>query len=163
MNEFHEIHKNVRTAISTLETECKIHHHSKFSSEIRNPGDFATALGYSIQRIAKTLFLRSHDKRIYAAAVYSIDRRLNFEWTADAIGTKRVEVASSEDLQLKTGYPKNGVSPLGLAEDIVVLLDSLLFDYPTVLIGGGATAVEIELSPSDLVRISGATVKRITT
>jgi Cys-tRNA(Pro)/Cys-tRNA(Cys) deacylase len=41
-------------------------------------------------------------------------------------------------------------------------VDRPLLDYPTVLIGGGATAIEIELSPADLVRISGATVESIT-
>jgi Cys-tRNA(Pro)/Cys-tRNA(Cys) deacylase len=157
-----ELHKNVRSAISKLGTEYKIHDHSKLSSEIRNPNDFAAALGYPIQRITKTLFLRSHDGQTYAAAVCSMNRRLNFKLTANAIGTKRVEVASSEDLQVKTSYPRNGVSPLGLAEDITVVVDRLLLDYPTVLIGGGATEIEIELSPSGLVRISGATVESIT-
>jgi Cys-tRNA(Pro)/Cys-tRNA(Cys) deacylase len=158
-----ELHKNVQDAISKLGTEYKVHDHSKFSSEIRNPNDFAAALGYSIQRITKTLFLRGHDGQTYAAAVFSMDRRLDFKSTANAIGTKRVEAASSENLQVKTGYPKNGVSPLGLAEDITVVVDRLLLDYPTVLIGGGATGIEVELSPSDLVRISGATVESITT
>ena len=61
-----------------------------------------------------------------------------------------------------TGYPRNGVSPLGLAGGIAVVVDSRLFDYPTILIGGGATAIEIEIAPSDLVRLSGATVQGIT-
>jgi Cys-tRNA(Pro)/Cys-tRNA(Cys) deacylase len=158
-----DLHQNVQAAVSKLETEYKIHDHGELSSEIRSPDDFAAALGYPIQRITKTLFLRSHDGQAYAAAVCSIDRRLNFRSTAQAIGAKRVEVASSKDLQVKTGYSRNGVSPLGLAEDITVVVDRLLFDYPTVLIGGGATKIEIELSPSDLVLISGATVERITT
>jgi Cys-tRNA(Pro)/Cys-tRNA(Cys) deacylase len=156
-------HKNVVDAISRFPTEYKIHDHSKLSSEIRNPNDFAAALGYPIQRITKTLFLRSHDGQSYVAAVCSMDRRLNFRSIANAIGTTRVEVASSEYLQIETGYPRNGVSPLGLAEDITVVVDRLLFDYPTVLVGGGTIAIEIELSPSDLVRISRATVESITT
>ena len=157
-----ELHKNIRTAIDKLEAGYKIHDHNKLPSEIRNPNDFAAALGYPIQRITKTLLLRSHDGQVYVAAVCSVDRRLNFKSTANAVGAKRVEVASPEDLQVKTGYPKNGVSPLGLAEHITVVVDRLLFDYPTVLIGGGAAKIEIELSPSDLVRISGATVESIT-
>jgi Cys-tRNA(Pro)/Cys-tRNA(Cys) deacylase len=156
-------HKNVLDAINKLGTEYKVHNHGKLSSQIRNPNDFAAALGYPIQRITKTLFLRSHDGQAYVAAVCSMDRRLNFRSIANAIGTKRVEAASSEYLQIKTGYPRNGVSPLGLAEDITVVVDRLLFDYPTVLIGGGTSEIEIELSPSDLVRISRATVESITT
>jgi Cys-tRNA(Pro)/Cys-tRNA(Cys) deacylase len=82
--------------------------------------------------------------------------------TASAVGTNRLGAASSEDLQVRTGYPRNGVSPLGLAEDITVVVDRLLLDYPTVLIGGDATGIEVELSPADLIRISAATVESIT-
>jgi Cys-tRNA(Pro)/Cys-tRNA(Cys) deacylase len=162
MDEFHKLHKNVQAAVSGLEAECKVYDHRNFSSEIKNSGDFAAALGYPIQRITKTLFLSSHGGAIYGVAVCSTGQRLNFKSVADAMRVTRAEVASQDDLLIKTGYPKNGVSPLGLAGDIAVVVDTLLLDYATVLIGGGATGIEIELSPSDLVRISGATVKRIT-
>jgi Cys-tRNA(Pro)/Cys-tRNA(Cys) deacylase len=42
------------------------------------------------------------------------------------------------------------------------VVDRLLLDYPSILIGGGAAAVEIEIAPADLVRISGAAVASIT-
>lgn len=157
-----ELHQRVQVVISTLGTSYKVHDHSTLPATIRNPADFAAALGYPIHRITKTLFLRSHDGQSYAAAVCATDMRLNFKSTAKAIGIKRLETASSEDLQFKTGYPRNGVSPLGLPDDVVVIVDKGLFDYPTVLIGGGATGIEIELSPTDLVQLSGATVESIT-
>ncbi len=163
MSKFHKLHKNVQAALNGLQTDYKIHDHSEFSPEIKSPQDFAAALGYPIQRITKTLFLRSQDRQVYAAAVCSIDRRLSFKSTASAIGVNRIEVASAEDLRARTGYPRNGVSPLGLTKNITVVADRLLFDYPTILIGGGATAIEIELSPSDLISISGATLESITT
>jgi Cys-tRNA(Pro)/Cys-tRNA(Cys) deacylase len=157
-----ELHGNVLAAISSCEADYKVHSHSKFSSEISSPQDFAAALGYQVQRITKSLFLRSHDGGTYAVAVCSINQRLDFKLTAEAIGVKRLAAAGPEDLAAKTGYPRNGVSPLGLAPDIAVVVDALIFDYPTVLIGGGAAAIEIELAPADLVQISGARVKSIT-
>jgi Cys-tRNA(Pro)/Cys-tRNA(Cys) deacylase len=163
MSDFRKLHKNVQDAMSGVEAEYTIHDHNELSSEIRSPHDLAAALGYQTKRITKTLFLRSHDGQIYAAAVCSIDQRLSFKLTADAVGARRVEVAPQEDLRIQTGYPRNGVSPLGLTEDIVVVVDRPLFDYPTILIGGGATAIEIELIPSELIRISKATLKSITT
>lgn len=161
MKEFHKLHKNIQVAVSELDAGYSVHDHSNFSSEVRTPYDFSAILGYPIQRITKTLFLRSHDRRSHAVAVCSIDRRLDFASAADSIGAKRVEVASLEDLEIKTGYPKNGASPLGLTEDIAVLVDQPLLEYPTVLIGGGAIGIELELNPSDLVRISHATVMSI--
>ena len=162
MDDFNSLHKNVQAAISGLEAGCKIHDHNKFSSQIKSPQDFATALGYQIGRITKTLFLRTRDGRTYGVAVCSIDLRLDFKLAAEALGVKRIEAASPEDLKAKTGYPRNGVSPLGLAEDIAVVVDRPLLDYPTVLVGGGATAIEIEVAPADLIDISRATVQSIT-
>jgi Cys-tRNA(Pro)/Cys-tRNA(Cys) deacylase len=162
VNDFDKLHKNVQAAISEMQIEYKIHDHGKISPEITSPQDFAAALGYPIQRITKTLFLRSRDRQEYAVAICSIDRRLDFRSTAGAIGVNHTELASAEDLRTRTGYPQNGVSPLGLAENITVVVDRPLFDYPTVLIGGGATAIEIELSPSDLMLIPRATLESIT-
>ncbi len=161
MNDFHQLHENVQAAISALEIVCKVHDHSKISSEISSPYDFAAALGYPIQRITKSLLLCSRDKQTYAVAVCSVNHRLDFKSTANALGTNRLEVASAEDLQIRTGYPKNGVSPLGLADDVTVVVDRLLFDHPTVLIGGGTIGIELELSPADLLLIPGATMGNI--
>jgi Cys-tRNA(Pro)/Cys-tRNA(Cys) deacylase len=157
-----ELHERVLAVITTLDTPYEIHDHSAFDQSIQNPADFAAALGYPLQRITKTLFLRTHDGQSFAAAVCSTDRRLNFKSMARAIGAKRLETASSEDLSAQTDYPRNGVSPLGLRDDIAVVVDRDLFDYPTVLIGGGAAGIEIELPPADLVRLSKATTESIT-
>jgi Cys-tRNA(Pro)/Cys-tRNA(Cys) deacylase len=162
MDQIEKLHENVYAAIRGLEGECKIYDHRELATEIRTPADFAAALGYPVERIAKTLFLCSPDRKAYAAAVCSVSRRLDFKSAAGAIGVSRVEVASAEDLGVKTGYPRNGVSPLGLADGISVVVDRPLLDYPSILIGGGAAAVEIEIAPADLVRISGAAVTSIT-
>jgi Cys-tRNA(Pro)/Cys-tRNA(Cys) deacylase len=162
MDELHKLHKNVRDAISRSQADYKIHDHGDFSSRIETPQDFAAALGYPIQRITKTLFLRSQDRRVYAAGVCSIDNRLDFKSIAKIVGLNHIEVASAEDLGTETGYPVNGVSPLGLADNITVVIDRLLLDYPTVLVGGGAIAIEIELTPSDLMHLSRATADSIT-
>jgi Cys-tRNA(Pro)/Cys-tRNA(Cys) deacylase len=156
------LHGNVQGAISGLAPRYKVHDHEKLPSRIKTPQDFAAALGYPLQRITKTLFLRSHDGGMHAVAVCSIDRRLDLKSIAGATGARRLEVAPLELLEEKTGYSRNGVSPLGLAPDISVVMDAQLFDYPTVLVGGGAAGIEIELSPADLSLLSRAMVENIT-
>lgn len=162
MDQTEKLHENVYAAIRGVETECKVYDHRELAAEISSPADFAAAIGYPVERIAKTLFLCSPDRRAYAAAVCSVSRRLDFKSAANALGVSRVEVASAEDLGAKTGYPRNGVSPLGLADGISVVVDRPLLDFPSILIGGGAAAVEIEIAPADLVRLSGAAVTCIT-
>jgi prolyl-tRNA editing enzyme YbaK/EbsC (Cys-tRNA(Pro) deacylase) len=64
---------------------------------------------------------------------------------------------------MRTEYPENGISTLGLADNVTVVVGKLLFEYPTIAIGGDVAAIELELSPSDLALISGATAECITT
>ena len=162
MDQIEKLHENVLSAIRGLESGCKVHDHRDLATEIKTPADFAAALGYPVERIAKTLFLCSPDRQAYAAAVCPVSRRLDFKSAASAVGLMKVEVASAEDLAAKTGYPRNGVSPLGLADGIQVVVDRALLDHPTILIGGGAVAVEIEIAPADLMRISGAAATSLT-
>lgn len=162
MNDSHKLHTNIQDALAPLEGGYKVHDHSAMSADIKSPYDFAAALGYPVHRITKTLFLSSGGPAVYVAAVCSVDRRLDFKAVARAIGVKHTEVASAEHLQEKTDYPRNGVSPLGLPADIAVVVDTPVLEFATVLIGGGAAAIEVELCPSDLVHLSRATVRDIT-
>src|ERR1700760_287397 len=94
---FAKLHKNVQAALTGHEAEHTVHDHADLPTEIGSPHDFAAALGYPVQRIARTLFLRRHDRQSYAAAVWPADRRLDFKAAASAAGLKRLEAASPEE------------------------------------------------------------------
>jgi len=82
----------------------------------------------------------------YALIVLSCDRRLDARAAARILGEPRVELASQDDLALLLGYLPTGVSPLW-SNGCPVLLDVALDRWPTVLVGGGASGIEIELPP----------------
>jgi Cys-tRNA(Pro)/Cys-tRNA(Cys) deacylase len=157
-----QLHPHVEQALARSAASYKVHRHEDFAGPIRNAEDFSRALGYEIGRITKTLFVRSHDAQGYAALVCSMDRRLDFKAAARSLEYKRLETASPAELEGHVGYPKNGVSPVGLPSDMRVLIDEGLNVYPTVLIGGGAEAIEVEISPGDLALVCGAAVLPIT-
>ncbi|AEF38662.1 aminoacyl-tRNA deacylase [Hoyosella subflava] len=155
-------HVNVLRSVDATGVNVAIHDHESFESPIRSPQDFADALGYQLSRITKTVFLRSKSSGHYAVAVCAMDRKLDFAAIADGLHqSTRMEVASAEELDRVIGYPKHGVSPLGLPSDVAVVVDEALLAEPTVLIGGGAAGVELELAPADLVWASGARVAQI--
>jgi len=135
--------------------------HDSFSFSITSPMDFANALGYSLDRITKSVFLRSKSKDKYVMAVCSMSQKLNFAQLATLAGVAKLEVAEKQELAEKVGYPINGVCPIGLSPGIPVFIDDALLAFPTVLVGSGEAAVEIELSPADLVEISKATLANI--
>ena len=136
--------------------------HDSFSLPIKSPVDFANALNYELDRITKSVFLRSKQKDKYIMAVCSMSKKLDFAHLAILAGVTKLEVAEKQELADKVGYPINGVCSIGLSHDIQVFIDELLVEFPTVLVGSGEAAVEIELSPVDLTTISKASLTNIT-
>jgi Cys-tRNA(Pro)/Cys-tRNA(Cys) deacylase len=143
------VHANVARVLAGGNIPFRVLRHAEFPEPISSPADFARQLGYDLARITKTLLVRSTD-----------GSRIDFHTLATIIAVKKVQVASPPELQMRTGYPRNGVSPLGV-EGADVLLDDSLFQFETILIGSGETAVEIEIAPRDLLSLTGAVSQRI--
>ena len=143
------LHPKVARALEVSGKAYQIHRHQQFDTPIRGPGDFAAALGYSLDRIVKAVFLRDHGATRFAMGVCATNRKLHLDKIAAELGIGRLEVASRKELEEKTGYPVFGVSPLGV-EPIPVFMDEHLLGLASVLIGAGQAGVEIESSPSDL-------------
>ena len=154
------MHSEIEIAIKQYNSRYKEHLHTSYNTEINNPADFANALGYTIERITKSVLICSTDRKKFAMAVCSVNKKFNFPELAKHMTCKKVEVASKEELNQLVGYPVNGVCPIGL-RDIPVFMDSTLLKFETVLVGGGVPKTEIEIYPSDLQKISEATILSI--
>ena len=135
--------------------------HQSFNVPIRSPHDFAVALGYDIERITKSVFLRSKTRDKYVMAVCSCNQKLDLQELAVLAGVNKLEVADKEELSNLVGYPIFGVSSIGLSENIPVFFDASLLEFNTILAGSGESAVEIELAPADLAKISAAVIAKI--
>jgi Cys-tRNA(Pro)/Cys-tRNA(Cys) deacylase len=149
------VHARVAEALRANPVEYTIHRHDAFSAPIRSPADFAAALSYDLGRITKTLLVRSSAGDVHAIVVAPMGKKIDFRGVASLLGVKRIEVASGAELGSLTGYPEQGVSPLGVP-DLRILMDQGLFDLSTILIGAGEAGVEIEINPADLARVTGA-------
>lgn len=145
-----------------MDVRYQVHRHDDQPMLIRGPQDFADALGYDISRITKSLFLRAQDGSRHAMVVCAADRRVDLRAVAQALGCRRMEVASVDELAELVGYPPKGVSPFGLPGGVDVLVDESLAGCPTVLVGGGDTGVEIEVALDALIRGAGARLATVT-
>jgi Cys-tRNA(Pro)/Cys-tRNA(Cys) deacylase len=154
------MHQKIETKLKDSHLNYTIHQHAQLAVPIRNPQDFANALGYGLERITKTLFIKGDVPGKYAMAVCSINKQVNFALLASAMKCKRVQVARREELQEMVGYPPNGVSPLGI-DEFPVFLDEDLLSFKTVLIGAGETGVEIEIAPANLKFLTNAIVLKL--
>jgi Cys-tRNA(Pro)/Cys-tRNA(Cys) deacylase len=151
------MHPRVASVLRTHSIQFQIHRHSTFAAEIRSPEAFANALGYELRRITKSLFVRCKAGSVRAMIVCPVNKRVDLAAVATNLQCKKVEMAAHSELEDEVGYPPTGVSPLGL-DGTPVFMDASLFDCPTILIGSGEKGVELELSPSDLREITGASI-----
>ena len=153
------IHPRVDTALRTLGLPYRLHEHRTYDRPIANPNAFAEALGVAVERITKTLFLSEQSDAGRSTLVCcSSSARLDMKRIAALLGFARLHMASEEALSRTLGYPRQGVSPIGAPSIFPVLLDASLLAFPSIWVGAGIAAVEIELAPSDLQKITGAQV-----
>lgn len=149
------MHPKVARVFVGKDTHFRVLRHADFPEPIETPADFARQLGYDLARITKTLLVRAADRSRFALVVAPMGSRVDFHRLEAAMGVRKVEVASPSELQEQTGYPRNGVSPLGV-DGVDVFMHDILLRFETILIGSGETAVEIELPPNELLSLTGA-------
>jgi len=147
-----------RVAAIVSAAGAKLHRHAELGRSIRSPWDFAEAVGVSPERILKTVLLAdrglSQSRRseavpqAYAAAVVPFAWRIDMPAVARRRGWRGCEVATPEELEAVTGYPRWGVSPLGLP--CPAYLDEQILAHETVFIGAGRAGIELELPPQRL-------------
>lgn len=151
------MHERIKNLLEEAQIPFCLRLHRDFPVPIRNPADFAKALGYEPDRIAKTILLRNQARTVFCIATLPAKCRLNFGAIVDGLQSGRLELASPEELNELLGYPPTSVSPLG-AVGIPVFVDRQLSECETVLVGAGSVGEEIEIAPEHLISVTEATV-----
>jgi Cys-tRNA(Pro)/Cys-tRNA(Cys) deacylase len=114
-------------------------------------GDEAVAaLGVDPNRIFKTLIATVDGK--LACAVVPVSARLDVKALAAAIGGKRGAMAEPAVAARATGYVVGGISPLGQRSRLPIVVDASAQGFDTVFVSAGKRGLQVELTPSDLVR-----------
>ncbi|MFC5751151.1 Cys-tRNA(Pro) deacylase [Actinomadura rugatobispora] len=119
----------------------------------------ADALGVPHERLFKTL-LAEVDGRL-TVAVVPVSGSLDLKALAAAAGGKKARMAEARDAERATGYVVGGISPLGQRRRLPTVLDASASAFPTVYVSAGRRGLQIELTPADLVRLTGAALAAI--
>ncbi|UNX53891.1 Cys-tRNA(Pro) deacylase [Georgenia sp. TF02-10] len=112
------------------------------------------ALGEDPRRVYKTL-LASVDGQL-TVAVVPVDHQLDLRKLARALGAKHAEMADPAAAERATGYVRGGISPLGQRTALPTVVDAGALEHPTVLVSAGRRGLDVELAPTDLVALTGA-------
>ena len=106
------------------------------------------------ERVLKTL-LADVDGRLVVAVV-PVAASLDLKALAAAAGGRRAAMADPARAQRSSGYVLGGISPLGQRTPLPTVVEAAALAWPTVLVSAGRRGLQVELSPTDLVRLTGA-------
>jgi Cys-tRNA(Pro)/Cys-tRNA(Cys) deacylase len=117
------------------------------------------ALGVDPGRVFKTL-VATVDGRL-SVGIVPVSGSLDLKALAAALGGKRGAMAEPAAAERATGYVTGGISPFGQRSRLPMAVDASVHDWPTIFVSGGRRGLQVELSPTDLVTLTGATVAAI--
>ncbi|MGD2028154.1 MAG: aminoacyl-tRNA deacylase [Anaerolineales bacterium] len=90
-------------------------------------------------------------------AVVPGNRELDLKRLAQAMGEKKVKVASHQQAEELTGLQTGGISPLALInKGFQVFIDEHAAQVGKFYVSGGQRGLNIEISPKDLARLTNA-------
>jgi Cys-tRNA(Pro)/Cys-tRNA(Cys) deacylase len=119
----------------------------------------ADKLGLDPERVFKTLLADADGTLV--VAVVPVSGQLDLKALAGAVGAKRAVMADPKVAERKTGYVLGGISPIGQKTAHPTVLDETVELFDTVFVSGGRRGFDLELSPADLITVTGATVTAI--
>jgi Cys-tRNA(Pro)/Cys-tRNA(Cys) deacylase len=124
----------------------------------------ARALSVDESRVFKTLLVAVHGgTTAQAVGVVPVSGQLSLKGIAQALGAKRAEMLDAKHAERLTGYVVGGISPFGQRRALPTVVDETCANHATIYVSGGRRGVDIEIAPSDLVRVLNATVAAIAT
>lgn len=127
----------------------------EFSESTRTAAEAAKAVGSEVGQIVKSLVFLAGRSPILA--LVSGANQVDTERLATIAGAP-ITRASAEVVREATGYAIGGVPPIGHAMTVPTYCDAALQQYELVWAAAGTPNTVFSITPSDLIRITGARV-----
>jgi Cys-tRNA(Pro)/Cys-tRNA(Cys) deacylase len=144
-------------ALDAAEVVYRLHSYAHDPANRRFGEEAAEALGVDPLRIFKTLVVDVGGARPeLAVAVVPVAGQLSLKLFATALGAKRAAMADPALVARSTGYVLGGVSPVGQKAPLPTVIDETAQLWDTVYVSAGKRGLQLELSPADLARVTGA-------
>ena len=118
----------------------------------------ADAIGTTVDKIVKSLLflIDGQPTLVISPGTQRVDRKRLAKHFG--VGRKRVKLANAETVLELTGFEVGAVPPFGHQSKLSVILDKTILQQSVVYAGGGSTEALMEISPNEIVRVTGATI-----
>ncbi|MBI2307224.1 MAG: YbaK/EbsC family protein [Rhodocyclales bacterium] len=127
----------------------------EFEQPTRTCAEAAAAIGCTVAEIAKSVVFRGKESGQAMVVVASGDNRVCERKVAALVGEK-LGRADADFVRAATGYVIGGVSPIGLAQPVTIVLDEDLQRFGKIWAAAGTPFSVFPLTPDELARITGA-------
>jgi Cys-tRNA(Pro)/Cys-tRNA(Cys) deacylase len=104
--------------------------------------------------VFKTLLAQSEKSAV--VAIVPVSSQLSLKALAQVLGVKRCEMVPANDAQRITGYVVGGISPFGQKKKLLTVVDESAIDLSTMFVSGGRRGLDIEVAPTELIRVLDA-------
>ncbi len=136
--------------------QYSLHEYSHDSAASSYGEEAANLLNVSSDQVFKTLLISTADTKQLAVAIVPVSHQLNLKSAAKALSFKKASMADPAEAEKATGYILGGISPLGQKKRLPFVLDVSATDFETIFVSAGKRGLEIELAPSDLIKLCNA-------
>jgi len=124
--------KRVDKVLKTFDPILKV---EILNSSARTAIDAANSLKCEVGAIVKTLLLRAEDG--FVLCLVSGDKKCSLNKIKKITGKKDVCMANAEDVKKKTGFTIGGVSPVGLTNNLEIMIDYQLNRFQDIFAAAG--------------------------
>ena len=149
--------RRVQEVLSRLGNDFEV---IELPSTTRTAIDAATAIGCSVEQIAKSILFRTVNDKKPVMVIASGTNRVNESKLAEFVG-EPVEKADADYVREKTGFVIGGVPPIGHAQHICTVIDEDLLALGELWAAAGTPKSVFKLSPTDLLEMTAGTVTSI--
>lgn len=117
--------------------------------------EIAAILGEDPDKVFKTLVTQGKSGQYYVFVI-PVKAELDLKKAAGSAGEKSVSMIRQKELLPLTGYVHGGCSPVGMKKAFPVFMHESCKAYEHIFVSAGKVGYQIEVSPEDLIRITGS-------
>jgi Cys-tRNA(Pro) deacylase len=151
-----ELHPNARRVAEAAARAGLVITVHEYPDGTRTAHDAAAAVGCDVAQIVKSLVFDAAGSMV--VALTSGANRVDTAALARAVGVDRLDRADAERVREVTGFPIGGVPPFGHRQPVPCWVDEDLLVHDQVWAAAGTPRHVFPLPPTELVRLTGATV-----
>ena len=148
--------KRVGKDLKTFDPKLKV---EVLNSSARTAIDAANSLKCEVGAIVKSLLLRADDG--YVLCLVSGDKKCSLNKVKKITGKKDVCMANAEDVKKQTGFTIGGVSPVGLTNNLEIMIDDQLNRFEDIFAAAGYPNVVFKIDFKNLKEITKGIISNI--